>query len=44
MKDGRVLKGEILIFQETDGDITFKDLNGRKYSITREEYRYQRRF
>lgn len=40
MKDGRVLTGEILIFQESDGDITFKDTEGRKYSITREEYRY----
>jgi len=40
MKDGRVLTGEILIFQESDGDITFKDEQGRKYSITREEYRY----
>lgn len=40
LKDGRVLKGEILIFEEKDGDITFKDLYGKKYSITREEYTY----
>lgn len=40
MKDGRVLKGEILIFEEKDGDITFKDIWGKKYSITREEYNY----
>jgi len=40
MKDGRVLRGEILIFEEKDGDITFKDIYGRKYSITRQEYVY----
>ena len=40
MKDGRVLKGEILIFEEKDGDITFRDLKGNKYSITRKEYNY----
>lgn len=40
MKDGRVLKGEIIIFEEKDGDITFKDIYGRKYSIKREEYNY----
>lgn len=40
MKDGRVLRGEIIIFQESDGDITFKDEEGRKYSITRKEYEY----
>lgn len=40
MKDGRVLRGEILIFEEKDGDITFKDIYGRKYSITRAEYVY----
>jgi len=40
MKDGRVLQGQILIFEEKDGDITFQDNYGRKYSITREEYKY----
>lgn len=40
MKDGRVLRGQILIFEEKDGDITFQDIYGRKYSITREEYSY----
>ena len=40
LKNGKVLKGEIIIFEEKDGDITFKDTMGRKYSITREEYNY----
>ena len=40
MKDGRVLRGQILIFEEKDGDLTFQDIYGRKYSITREEYKY----
>jgi len=40
LKNGKVLKGEILVFEEKDGDITFKDSSGRKYSITREEYDY----
>lgn len=40
MKNGKILKGEILIFEEKDGDLTFKDLQGKKYSITREEYDY----
>ncbi len=40
LKNGQVLKGEILVFEEKDGDITFKDSFGRKYSITREEYDY----
>lgn len=40
LKGGGVLRGEILIFQESDGDITFKDREGRKYSLTREEYDY----
>ncbi len=40
MKDGRILKGEILIFEEKDGDLTFRDLDGKKYSITRKEYKY----
>ncbi len=40
MKDGRILRGQILIFEEKDGDITFQDIYGRKYSLTREEYSY----
>lgn len=40
MKNGQVLRGEIIIFQESDGDITFKDTEGKMYSITREEYKY----
>ncbi len=40
MKDGRILRGQILIFEEKDGDITFQDIYGRKYSLTRTEYSY----
>ena len=40
MKDGRQLKGEILVFDEEDGDITFRDTEGRTYSITRYQYDY----
>lgn len=40
MKDGRVLYGEIINFEMKDGDITFKERDGRMYSITREEYKY----
>ena len=40
MKDGRQLKGEILVFDEEDGDITFRDTEGRVYSITRYQYDY----
>lgn len=40
MNNGTVLKGDIVIFEEEDGDITFKDLKGRTYSITRTEYKY----
>lgn len=40
LKNGQVLKGEIIIFEEKDGDITFKDFSGKKYSITRDEYKY----
>ena len=40
MKNGRILKGEILVFEVKDGDITFRDMQGRNYSITREEYDY----
>lgn len=40
MKDGRQLKGEILVFEEADGDITFRDTEGRTYSITRYQYDY----
>lgn len=40
LKNGQVLKGEILLFEEKDGDITFRDTSGKRYSITREEYDY----
>lgn len=41
MRDSRgILKGEILVFDEEDGDIVFLDTEGRKYSITRYEYDY----
>lgn len=40
MKDGRVLYGEIINFEMKDGDITFKDRDGKMYSLTRKEYNY----
>lgn len=40
MKDGRVLKGEILSYSETDGFLVFRDVAGRKYSISKLEYDY----
>lgn len=40
MEDGKVLKGEILSFDEASGSIVFKDQEGRTYSIGREEYKY----
>lgn len=42
MRNGDVLVGEIMLFQESDGDITFRDLDGRTYSITRKEYDFFR--
>ena len=42
LKNGKVLTGTIILFQESDGDITFKDTEGRTYSITRKEYKYFR--
>lgn len=40
LKDGRTLKGEILVFEEKDGDIVFKTLDGKTFSISRDEYEY----
>lgn len=40
LKKGGMLKGEILVFEEKDGDITFRDTEGRTYSLSREEYNY----
>jgi hypothetical protein len=40
MKDGRILKGEILSYDSQFGGISFKDAFGRMYNIGREEYDY----
>jgi hypothetical protein len=40
LKKGGSLKGEILVFEERDGDITFRDTQGRTYSFSREDYDY----
>lgn len=40
LKSGAILKGQILSFDELGGGIVLKDLNGRTYSISREEYKY----
>ncbi|MEO0581136.1 MAG: hypothetical protein AAF135_02830, partial [Bacteroidota bacterium] len=40
LKKGGILRGEILSFDEEDGDITFKDEYGRMYSLSREDYKY----
>lgn len=40
LKKGGVLKGEIMSFDEPTGGIVFKDLQGRTYSFSREEYSY----
>lgn len=40
LKAGGVLKGQILSFDEAGGGLVFKDLNGRTYSLSREEYKY----
>jgi hypothetical protein len=38
LKDGRTLKGQIVVFEEEDGDIIFKSLDGLTYSLSRKEY------
>jgi hypothetical protein len=38
LKDGRTLKGNIVVFEEEDGDIIFKSLDGLTYSLSRKEY------
>ena len=43
MKDGRIIKGKILEFDQGDGDITFKDLAGRTFFLTNKEYDYFKR-
>ena len=37
---GGEIKGTILSFDEIGGGIVFRDLNGKVYSLAREEYRY----
>lgn len=43
MKDGRILKGKIVEFDQGDGDITFRDLVGRTFFLTNKEYDYFKR-
>jgi hypothetical protein len=40
LKDGSVVKGEILSFDEPTGGIVFKDTGGRTFSYSREQYDY----
>ena len=42
MKDNRILKGQILSYDSQLGGISFKDLYGRVYNFSREEYKYFR--
>ncbi len=40
LKTGKVLYGEIIEFDQNDGDLTFRDSYNRNYSLTREMYDY----
>jgi len=40
LKDGRTLRGKIVVFEEKDGDIVFKTLDGKTYTFSQEEYEY----
>lgn len=40
LKTGKVLFGEIIAFNQKDGDLTFKDQYNRMYSLSREMYDY----
>ncbi|MFM7644773.1 MAG: hypothetical protein ACKO5N_08310 [Sphingomonadales bacterium] len=40
LKTGKVLFGEIIEFNQKDGDLTFKDEYNRMYSLSREMYDY----
>lgn len=40
LKSGKVLFGEIIEFNQKDGDLTFKDQYNRMYSLSREMYDY----
>jgi hypothetical protein len=42
MKDNRILKGQILSYDSQLGGISFKDIYGRVYNFSREEYKYFR--
>jgi hypothetical protein len=42
LKDNRVLKGQILSYDSQLGGISFKDIYGRVYNFSREEYKYFR--
>ena len=39
LRDGSVLKGQILSFDPSDGDITFVDMKGVKYFLTSADYK-----
>lgn len=40
LKEGGILKGNILSFDDPTGFIVFQDVYGRKYSLGREQYKY----
>ena len=40
LKTGKVLYGEIIEFNQKDGDLTFRDNYNRNYSLSREMYDY----
>jgi len=40
LKTGKVLYGEIIEFNQKDGDLTFRDSYNRNYSLSREMYDY----
>lgn len=40
LTDGRVLKGQILSYDSQLGGISFRDVHGRVYNFSREEYKY----
>ncbi len=40
LNDGRILKGQILAYDSQHGGISFKDLFGRVYNFSRQDYKY----
>jgi hypothetical protein len=40
LNDGRILKGQILAYDSQLGGISFKDLFGRVYNFSRQDYKY----